>query len=130
MRILFKLLLISLPIVLLNACYYDKEQDLYPNSFASIVDLNNVSYTSNVLPIFNANCAGGSCHSGGSTPFNFGSYTTVKTYLDLPANNLICSIDWTCSGGSHKMPQGATTQLAASQITIIKNWVSQGYKNN
>jgi len=129
MKVLLKLLLIAAPIFLLNACYYDKEQELYPNSFVAAVDQTNVLYSKNVLPVFSANCAGSGCHVGGPTSFNFGTWTEVNTYLNIATNNLLCSVDWSCNGGSYKMPKGGT-QISAIQITTIKNWIAQGHKNN
>ena len=128
MKVLLKLLFIAAPIMLFNGCYYDKEQDLYPNSFVAPVDLNNVSYSKNVLPIFNANCGGGSCHVGGTSLFNFGTWNIVDTYLN-GSNNLTCSIKQDCSGGLHKMPLNGN-KLTDSQISTIVNWVNQGHKNN
>lgn len=128
MKLFVKLLLITSPLLLIYGCYYDKEIDLYPNSYAAPVDLNNVSYFKNVQPILNSYCL--SCHAAGNvTLFKCDSYTSLNTYLSNSANNLICSIDWTCNGGAHKMPQGGL-QLSSTQIQTIKNWMSQGQKNN
>lgn len=128
MKSLLKIFLLILPILLIIGCYYDKEQELYPNSYALTVDTGNVSYSLNVQPILMANC--NSCHAiRNSSIFICGTYVDLSTYLSNPANNLACSIQWTCSGGLHKMPQGGN-QLSSNQIITIVNWVKQGYKNN
>ena len=127
MKLLVNLFLIIAPLVLISGCYYDNEKDLYPNTYAAPVDLNNVSYQTNVLPIL-TQCS--SCHgSRNSSPFICGTWNDLNTYLTNPANNLICSIQWNCSSGLHKMPQGGT-QLSSNQIATIVNWINQGHKNN
>jgi hypothetical protein len=127
MKLIVKLLLITTPLLLIYGCYYDKEIDLYPNTYAAPVDLNNVSYSKNVVPVL-SQC--NSCHAvKNSSIFISGTWADLNTYLSNANNNLICSIDWTCSGGAHKMPQGGN-QLSSTQIQTIKNWVSQGHKNN
>ena len=127
MRILPRLLFIAIPVMLMNSCYYDKEQDLYPNSYAAPVDLNNVSYSKNVQPILSL-C--NSCHATkNSSPFVSGTWNDLNTYLSNPSNNLICAIQWNCSGDLHKMPQGGS-QLSQTQIATIVNWVNQGHLNN
>ncbi len=127
MKLSIKVILFITPLILVSSCYYDKEQDLYPNTYAAPVDLNNVSYSTNVVPILNQ-CNG--CHlSKNSSIFICGTYVDLNSYLTGSSNNLVCSINWNCSGGLHKMPQGGL-QLSSIQIATITNWVNQGHKNN
>jgi len=127
MKLLVKFFLITTSLVLIYGCYYDKEIDLYPNTYAAPVDLNNVSYSKNVVPVL-SQC--NSCHaSKNASIFISGTWNDLNTYLSNSANNLICSIQWNCSGGLHKMPQSGN-QLSSNQIATIVNWVNQGHKNN
>ena len=59
-----KLILLILVIVgMIQSCYYDNEEELYP--VPSPCDTTNVTYTQSVWPIISNNCT--NCHSG-STP--------------------------------------------------------------
>jgi hypothetical protein len=121
--------LLSSLIVLLvfSSCYYDKEEELYPDSIAAGCDTSNVRYSVEVKTIFDSKCI--SCHSGvnPSGGISFNTYQDVKTYLDASSTRLISSI--VRDGNASEMPQGQP-KLADCDIGKIKKWVNAGYPEN
>ena len=112
-----------------NACYYDKEELLYPgNSCATM----NVSYKNDIEPIINTRCAIPLCHGTGFTngPGPLINYDAVR----------IASIEIKSAVVSGFMPAEVTTigavvepahdPLTADQIKRISCWVDSGSPNN
>lgn len=93
-------------------------------------------YETEIQPIFIANCV--SCHNSGAAQsgINMSSYSTVMSSTGTVLGKLVTAsdlqspliqvIEGTASGVS-KMPLGGS--LNASDIQKIKDWVSQGAKN-
>lgn len=105
---------------LLNACYYDNEEDLYLGNTAC--DTLNMSYTSNVAPIFAAQC--NNCHSGGAPSGNISTdnYTNVKANI----SRIKGAINHT--SGFSAMPQGGS-KLGDCELLKINAWINQGMIN-
>lgn len=117
-------LLTPFAIVLLffSSCYYDNEEELYPNTNC---DTSMVTYSGEVLDILNLNCM--SCHSaavnqGGVT---LEGYANLKIYVD---NGKFLGAIRHDSGFS-QMPQGAP-QLPTCNIEKIEAWINQGAPDN
>lgn len=108
----------------------------------------NVSFSSQVQPIFTANCASSSCH-GGSSPQQGQNLTSgqafssivnvasheVSSYLRVKpfssdSSYLYMKItgDPRIAAGTVKMPKGGS--LGSTDIQTIKNWIDQGAQNN
>ena len=115
--------LVFLLMSLLQSCYYDNAEDLYPQPPAC--DTINVSYADDVWPIINANCTG--CHSGGAPAGNI--------YLDNYDNIVIAADNGSLLGtirhesGYSPMPKGGT-KLSDCNISIIEKWVDDGTPDN
>jgi hypothetical protein len=99
-----------------------------------------VSFSGQVQPIFNTNCA--SCHgsSGGLSLSSTNSYSSLvniqaqssctslmRVLPNDPANSVLYKKVSSTSCGT-QMPSGGT--LSASDIALIRDWISQGAKNN
>ncbi|HRJ28658.1 MAG TPA: hypothetical protein PLV21_07885 [Cyclobacteriaceae bacterium] len=118
------ILLSWLSILLLSACYYDKEGILYPET-ANCVPTASPSFLNEVLPLLNGRC--NNCHGGNSPSANIrlDAYAEVVIY----ANNgsLMGSINH--SGGYSPMPKNSG-KMSACEIQKIQNWISAGKLNN
>ncbi|MGA3286906.1 MAG: hypothetical protein ABSD46_05750 [Bacteroidota bacterium] len=101
-----------------------------------------VSFSNQIQPIFNSQCAG--CHGGGLGGLTItagNSYnnlvnvnaqlncTSLKRVLPFDAANsaLYRRVSGTTTCGE-QMPQGGA--LSASDITLIRDWINQGANNN
>jgi len=106
------------------SCYYDKAEELYPNT-AINCDTATVTYAAVIKPIIDKNCATSGCHSDA---YANGYDLSYYAGLEAVANNgkLIESIEQT---GASPMPQGAP-KLDACTIEQIKKWVNDGAPNN
>lgn len=117
------LILVLLPI-LMYGCYNDNAEDLYPSDNSNC-DTTNITYTSVIKPIIEANCALSGCHLGiASTGYDFSTHTGLATVAGN--GRLIAAIEHT---GPDPMPQGAA-KLDDCTITKIKKWVSDGAPDN
>lgn len=110
-------------LVLMNACYYDSEEALYPQN--SSCDTANITYSESVFPILSAQCAG--CHTG------FGANGNVQLdsyeHIVSAVNNgsLLGAIRH--ESGWSPMPQN-TNKLDDCSINKIEIWVAAGTPNN
>jgi len=110
-------------IVFMSSCYYDKEDDLYPQTAAC--DTTNVTFTNNVFPIINSNCT--ACHSGAAPSGNI----RLENYNDISTaanNGSLLGVIRHESGWS-PMPKGGG-KLNDCDIAEIETWVNQGTPNN
>ena len=108
---------------LIQSCYYDNEEELYPQPAAC--DTTNVSYSNDVWPIISSNCT--SCHSGGAPQGN----VSLENYDDIviAANNgsLLGAIKH--EDGWSPMPKGGG-MLNDCDISKIEIWVNDGTPDN
>jgi mono/diheme cytochrome c family protein len=109
--------------MLLQACYYDVGEELYPGG----CDTSEMSYASDVVAILTNNqCI--ACHSavspGGSVRLD--DYTNVKIYVDN--GRLLGSIKH--DFGFSPMPKGQTNKIAPCDIDQIRSWIDAGALDN
>lgn len=100
-----------------SSCYYDKEELLYPAGCS----VNPVSYSLDVAPIIETNCATNSgCHGSGSFngPGPLLTYEDVKESAAQIRDAVVTKL----------MPQGSS--LTQQQIQTITCWVDAGAPNN
>jgi hypothetical protein len=119
----FSLLLI----ICFTTCYYDNEENLYPQSGQSC-DLTNVTYTLTVKPILQSYCL--SCHSTAAAPASGGgikleNYTDLKTYVTN--GKFYGSVSH--AAGYSAMPKGGGT-LDNCSLQKLKKWIDDGALNN
>ena len=104
-------------ILLSYGCYNDKEEILYG---ATTCDGTNASFSVNVSPIIQSNCAITDCHAAGSAngPGALTSYSQIKN----------AAVEIKSAVVSRFMPQNGS--LSSSQIKSISCWVDAGAPNN
>jgi len=111
----------------LQSCYYDNEEELYPQ-YSIDCKTTNVSFSNDVQKIIDSRCIG--CHNnsnystiGGGVPLE--GYENLKTSADN--GGLLGSI--THDSEYSKMPKGSS-KMDDCKIEQIKNWIEEGTKNN
>jgi hypothetical protein len=104
------------------ACTYDT------NEFEEVVIPESVSFDTDVIPIFEANCNNSGCHSGAISP---------DLQRDVAYNNLILGgyVTDTTSADNNSLYQkidgGSMTPYASDQDrAYIKLWIEDGAKDN
>ncbi|MCU0429708.1 MAG: hypothetical protein MUF42_07015 [Cytophagaceae bacterium] len=112
--------------LLLSACYYNNEEELYGSKV--LCDTSDSSYSQSVLPILQQRCL--SCH--GASTFatmtngtNLDGYNEIKVQVD---NGLLLKVI-NHQAGATPMPYNGT-KLSDCEIKKITNWINAGAKNN
>jgi len=116
--------------VSLMSCYYDTEEELYPDSGSIVCDTVSVSYANDIVPILNSKCSYSGCHAGANAAAGIPleTYAGVKEYIDADKARFISSIIW--DGNASNMPKGASTKMIDCNINTIRAWINVGYPNN
>ncbi len=119
----FPIAIYALMAISLNSCYYDTEENLYPNP--PTCDTIAVSYSNDIIPIFESKCY--SCHGNNTTVsvIEFEGYAYLIAVL--ASKNFLAAINR--SPGAIAMPLGAD-KLPDCQIYKIEAWIHQGKQNN
>lgn len=116
-----------LSVVLMESCYYDKADLLYPDGKTPCDTSVVAKFSSEVLPIMNANCNTSGCHSTTSAA----SGVILDTYAGVKAQasngRLMGSMNQT--GSYSAMPKGAG-KLNSCTLTKIQQWINSGTPNN
>jgi len=121
--------LIILALLILAGCYYDNEEELYPNQNTGC-DTTNVTFAGTVLPVIDANCK--TCHSGGFPQGNvrLEDYASISAAGKIPEGqygSLYGSVNH--SQGNSPMPKNGN-KLPDCTIKQIKAWIDAGTPNN
>ena len=111
-----------LSLMFLTACYYDKEEVLYPDSICDTAD---VRYSTTIQPVLSSNCI--SCH-GGSTPSAGIKLDTYEGVAIQAANGRLWGAVSHASSFS-PMPKNAN-KLSACNLAKIRKWLDAGHPNN
>jgi hypothetical protein len=124
-----KKLLSILILAILAGCYYDTEEELYPDQNSNC-DTTNVTYSLTIYPLINSNCT--SCHSGQAPEGNIllTDYTTISTQAAISAGqfgSLYGAISH--DPGNSPMPKNSA-QLTDCEIKQVKIWIDAGSPNN
>jgi hypothetical protein len=116
------LILLTLLTLLFSGCYYDVEEELYPNT--GICDTTNVTYAATIAPLLNQNCNG--CHSGAAPSGNIdlSNYANVKICADNGSlyGSMIHDPNWS------QMPKGGS-KLDDCTLLKVKTWIDNGCPN-
>lgn len=115
-----KVLLMSL--VFISACYYDVEEELYPDTGC---DTMNLSYQEDIVPILDRNCY--VCHSADVNTGNITLEGHSELLMHVNSGRLLGAIRH--EQGFMPMPQGAS-KLIACDISKIEQWIADGAPNN
>ena len=116
-----KTYVVMLGSVLLSSCYYDIEEDLYPEGCETAQV---VSFEANVQPIVDLNCAVSGCHvDGGEAPGVLSSYAGVKDFVN--------SGDFESRVfNSPDDPMPPSGELGECDQELILRWINQGALDN
>jgi hypothetical protein len=111
-----------------SSCYYDNEEELYPEP-AKPCDTTSVTYSTSVKPILDTKCAVAGCHNAQAQAagINLSSHAGIQNYLEVSADRFISSI--ARDGNASEMPKGGN-KLPECEITLIRTWVNAGFPNN
>lgn len=118
----FIILLLSSALLSLGGCYYDNEEDLYPNSFCDTV---NVTYSGTIDPIIQGKCAIPGCHVAGGD--GSGDFTVFSDLADPATNGSLLRSIRNEAGALGMPPSGP---LRDCEIRQIELWVASGSANN
>ena len=112
-------------LLLLSACYYDIEEELYPEPEGTTCDTDNVSFSATVVPILQSNCY--ACHAADIALGGIileGHSEVLKVANDGRLFGVIAH-----ELGFSPMPQGAP-QLLECEIDKIGAWIDSGALDN
>lgn len=113
-------LLTALLALSLGGCYYDVEEELYPNR---LCDVSNVTFSGTVQPLIQGNCAVPGCHVAGSQTPDLSTYAGIKAAADAGA-----LVSRAVQGDPSPMPP--TGLLPDCDRRRIEAWVNAGAPNN
>ncbi|MFM2138766.1 MAG: hypothetical protein RJA57_1073 [Bacteroidota bacterium] len=74
-----------------------------------------VTYTNNIVPIYNTSCKGSTCHGGIAVTLDYAKMVSSKNTLTTIMN----------SGGAQGHPPGQLS-LSTCSVNIFKEWLSKG----
>lgn len=117
-RQLTTILLLALGILALPGCYYDNEEELYPNSFC---DTTNVTWSGTIQPLVQTSCAIPGCHVPGSQSPDLSSYAGVSANASAIRGVVV-------DGSPISMPPSG--KLPACSQQAIALWVAAGAPQN
>ena len=112
-----------------GSCYYDNEEELYPEGSIPC-DTSGVTYSGTVWPVINDNCT--NCHSGASPSGNI----PLENYDDVVASGIIPAGQYgslygviTHHSGNTPMPEN-NSKLSDCTIKQIDIWINAGMPDN
>jgi hypothetical protein len=116
--------------VVLYGCYNDKVDKSYPlSNTGTTCDTTNVSYSKDVVPIINANCAiSGGCHDAAGAATSGYDFTTYSTLQGQATNgNLVGDLEGLPR--HNKMPKNGVPLASCDENKLIR-WANEGAPNN
>jgi hypothetical protein len=116
MRSGYKLFTLVLVLALISSCYYDKENELYPNS---VCDLSVTTFSGAISGIISTNCAISGCHVASGQAPDLTTYANI--YGSRDQINLHACIQ-------KDMPKGSS--LPSCDIKKLQAWINAGAPNN
>lgn len=124
-RLLFFILIITGAVI--NSCYYDNEEELYPETNNSC-NLDNVTFSATVKPILQASCY--TCHSNANS-LNSGGGIKLENHADVQtmakSGKLMGAVNY--AEGYIPMPQNGH-KLPDCEISQLQRWVDNQTPNN
>ena len=120
-------LLFLLILLLFYGCYYNSEEELFPDDEISC-DTLNMSYADDIQPVLQTHCY--SCHSNADAP-RFGGNIKLEDYGDVKASaddgSLLGSIQH--DNNYSPMPRGGG-KLNDCTLGKFRSWIADGAANN
>jgi hypothetical protein len=118
------LAVVILLVGLTTGCYYDIVKPADPNAPPQ-----NVSFSGDLQPIFDASCATSGCHDGAHEP----TLTPEESYNSLMSGGFVNTAIATESTLYKELASGSmppTGKLPPDQIQMVLDWVKIGAPNN
>jgi hypothetical protein len=115
-----------------NSCTYKNAQEAYPVDTLGCYRPN-VSFAKDIVPILTANCY--SCHSQKNASLGQGyvlegyANDTLYAKTSLAGPNMYQNVSDANVTDFYHMPKGLPS-ISGCEISTIKAWIDQGYKNN
>lgn len=111
----------------LQSCYNDKRDQLYPAPVNNTCDTTNVTYSGTVSAIMSANCASSGCHNSAtnSAGYSLDNYNGVRAAAIGP--RFFGAINH--APGFSPMPKTGA-KLSDCDIKKLSVWVAAGAPNN
>ena len=129
MKKLLQFLMILGVSLFITSCYYDAYLELPPGDDGGGETPIDVSFTTDIQPLFTAKCA--SCHNGSIANPDLRAGSAYNNIVpqhveagNAEASNLFNSLP----GNNHPINAGFT--LGADDIALIKAWIDEGAENN
>jgi len=119
-RRLLPLILVAIGLASLPGCYYDSEEELYPNTFC---DTSAVTWSGTIEPLVQSSCAIPGCHVPGGQSPSLTSYTEVKAIAD--DGKLLGVV---VTGSPYFMPPSG--KLRACDQISVQSWIAAGAPQN
>lgn len=116
---------LSMGLLLLSGCYYDKADQVYPVEDGSC-DTSVVRLSVELDAIMAQHCY--SCH-GGTADLGGGIQLQNYDYIKAYADNGILYSSISHDGGASNMPKGAP-KMSDCEITKFRVWIDAGAPNN
>ena len=121
-----QLCVLSIVVLIISGCYYDKYDKLYPPPTVTVCDSTAVTYSVTVTGILNSYCM--ECHStansGGSGGILLDSYSALNNYVS--SGQLMGDVKQ--QSGFFPMPP--SIKLSDCDIAKLQKWVNDGAPNN
>jgi len=118
------LLIVTIGVTGFQSCYYDVEEELYPN-VDTACDTSGVTYSNSIVPVLSANCY--SCHDQGTAQGGVVLDDYLNVYAHATDGTLLGAIRW--DAGYKAMPQGGA-KLNDCTIKIVETWINAGAPDN
>lgn len=126
MRHLFCLLCVIGVLTSLSSCYYDNP----------VIEIEDVSFNDDLIPIFEGSCLGAGCHSDGGPP---PILTALKAYDELISGQSHTGVPYVITAtpdesslmlelDSGDMPPAG--KLPEASIEKVRKWMAEGAENN
>ncbi len=121
--IVIHILIVIHCILMLTSCEYDYIEPV------KVSAEDTVSFSNDIIPIFENSCLGGGCHStGGISP----DLTSTNAYNELFAKNQIDTLNPASSVLYEKIISTGSMKnyTTPTEVNLILEWIKQGAKNN
>ena len=126
------LTLLIIALTLINACKHEIPQSAPGSPTPVPGGTNEVCFQTQILPLFQSNCAKSGCHDAASQQdgYVFDSYANIIKKGILPGNATNSEVyEVLFETGNKKMPQPPNPDLTTEQKSLIGRWINEGAKN-
>jgi len=106
-------------VMVVQSCYYDNEEELYPFDAAACDTVATITYTNTIQAITNGNCAVSGCHTGVSPTGGL----FLDTYLQVREIALNGDMSSRVLVSEDMPPSGP---LSRCDMEAIQTWINEG----